>query len=174
MDKIIHIVSHILQNSPNGQKRLDLAKLIYYCDGVYFQKHAKIISQQKFMHMEDCPLPLDLDRTILYMKNNGYIDVKPEINNNNGLSGFLLYHVQDAGDFLDKEEKRVIKKVMEAFKRGVRDESKQYPNLYENYVITNLFSEITFSIDTLNTKIHFFKRKSLLQLSGKIFRILFS
>lgn len=174
MDKIIHIISYILQNSTNGRRRLDLAKLIYYCDGVYFQKHVKIISQQKFMHMEDCPLPLDLDRSLLYMKNNGYIDVKPEINDNQGLSGFLLYNLQETGDFLDKEEKRVIKKVLEAFKRNVYDESKQYPNLYENYVITPLFSEIMFSVETLNTKIHFFKRKSLLQFSGKIFRILFN
>jgi len=62
---------------------------------------------------------------------------------------------------------------LKAFKEGVKNEDKQYPNLYENYVITPIFSEIIFSEKTINTKIHVFKKKSLLNLSGKIFRVLF-
>ena len=139
MDKISQILLYILQKKPDGYSRLDLAKLVYYADGVYFQKYAKIISGQKFIHMEDSPLPLDLDRTIMKMKNDGLIDVKPEIHEGN-LKGFHLFTTGKETVSMDKEERRIVKKVLEAFKRGVYDESKQYPNLYENYVITQLFS----------------------------------
>lgn len=74
---------------------------------------------------------------------------------------------------LEKEEIRILNKVLKAFKDGVKQEDKQYPNLYENYVITPIYGEIVFSEKTINTKIHIFKKKSLLTLSGKIFRVLF-
>ena len=173
MDKLSQVILYILQKKTEGYSRLDIAKLIYYSDGVHFQKHAKIISGQLFIHMEDTPLPVDLDKTIMKMKKEGLIDVKPEIHDGN-LKGFLIFSTGKETVSMIKEERRIIKKVLEAFKRGVYDESKQYPNLYENYVITALYSQIPFSVDTLNTKIHFFKKKSLLELSGKIFRIFFN
>ena len=74
---------------------------------------------------------------------------------------------------ISKEEKRILNKVINAFPGSVVDENKQYPNLYENYVITPMFSEILITKQTVNTKIHILRKKSVLTLSGKIFRVLF-
>jgi len=173
MEKLSCVISFILQNSPAGRSRLELSKLAYISDGVYFQHHAAIITAEKYVHLEDCPMPLQLHESLLFLRNEGYIDVKPKLNGT-GVSGFLIYNLKEIGDLLSREEKRIIRKVLEAFRKGVYDESKHYPNIYENYVITPLFSEIKFTTDTINTKIHFLKKKSLLTVSGRIFRVLFN
>ncbi|MCC6274565.1 MAG: DUF4065 domain-containing protein [Leptospiraceae bacterium] len=172
-EKLSSVISFILKKSLSGRGRIELSKLLYYCEGVYFQRHSNVITNQKYIHLEDSPYPYLLNETILEMKNEGYLDVQPKLTKN-GVGGFLIVLVKEYDDLLDKEEKRIITKVLEAYKNGVTDESKHYPNLYENYVITPLYSEIAFRTDTINTKIHFFKKKSLLSISGKIFRVLFN
>ncbi|MCE9500649.1 MAG: DUF4065 domain-containing protein [Leptospira sp.] len=173
MEKLSSVISFILQNSPGGRSRLELAKLAYFCDGVFFQHNSSIITDQKYVHLEDCPMPLQLLECLLHLRNENFIDVKPKLNGT-GVSGFLIFNLKQTEDLLSRDEKRIIRKVLEAFRRGVFDESKQYPNLYENYVITPLFSEIKITTDTINTKIHFLKKKSLLTISGRIFRVLFN
>ncbi|MEI1279073.1 type II toxin-antitoxin system antitoxin SocA domain-containing protein [Leptospira venezuelensis] len=176
MEKLLEVISFILQRSPRGRNRQELAKLVYLSDGVFFQKYAKVITQQKYIHLEDSPYPMELNQALLHLKENSLIDVTPKLTET-GISGYLLTWVgtehEDEID-LNRQEKRILRKVLENFKGSVYDENRVYPNLYENYVITPLFSEIKFSKETINTKIHFFKRKTLLNISGKIFKVLFS
>ncbi len=173
IEKLSSVISFILKKSPYGRGRIELSKLLYYCEGVYFQRHSEVITGQKYIHLEDSPYPHQMNEVILEMKDSGFLEVTPKLVKD-GVGGFLIVLLKEFDDVLNKEEKRIITKVLEAFKNGVVDESKQYPNLYENYVISPLYSEIRFSTDTINTKIHFFKKKSLLSISGKIFRVLFN
>ncbi|EMJ90400.1 PF13274 family protein [Leptospira kirschneri str. JB] len=176
MEKLLEVISFILQKSPNGRDRLSLSKLIYYSDGVYFQKNAKLITNQTYIHLEDSPCALDLQSALLHLRKNGLIDIRPRLTEK-GISAFQIVWTGEPGEEavdLNRQEKRIIRKVLENFKNAVYDENRVYPNLYENYIISPLFAEIPFSMDTLNTKIHFFKRKTLLNISGKIFKVLFS
>ncbi|EQA46966.1 PF13274 family protein [Leptospira broomii serovar Hurstbridge str. 5399] len=176
MEKLLEVISFILQRSPSGRNRQELAKLIYLADGVFFQKYAKIITGQKYIHLEDSPYAMELNQALLHLKENRLIDVLPKLTET-GIAGYLLIWVGPAHEEeidLNRQEKRILRKVLENFKGKVYDENRVYPNLYENYVITPLFSEIKFNKDTMNTKIHFFKRKTLLNISGKIFKVLFS
>ena len=136
MDKLLSSVYYIIQNFPGKLDRKNLSRLLYYSDGVYFQRHSQMITNEKYIRLEDSPELINLNLAIIHLI-------------------------------------RILNKVLKAFKNGVRDEDKNYPNLYENYVITPIYGEIVFSEKTINTKIHIFKKKSLLSLSGKIFRVLF-
>ncbi|WP_411822101.1 type II toxin-antitoxin system antitoxin SocA domain-containing protein [Leptospira sp. 'Mane'] len=173
MEKLCHAILWILEKSPNGRARLDLAKLLYYSDGVHFQKHASMITTGIYVHLEDSPYPVKLNEALLFLKEKGHIDASPVISAK-GIQGFSLRFLKPLdGLILTKEEKRVMMKVVEAFRGKVVDESRHYPNLYENYVVTPLYDSIPFAIERINTKIHVLVQKSLLQLSGKMFRVLF-
>ncbi|MCG6145803.1 type II toxin-antitoxin system antitoxin SocA domain-containing protein [Leptospira bandrabouensis] len=173
MEKLCHAILWILEKSPNGRARLDLAKLLYYSDGVHFQKHAEMITRGDYIHLEDSPYPVKLNEALLFLKEKGHIDAIPKIEGN-GIQGFTLRFLKPLeGLVLSREDKRVMMKVLEAFRGRVVDENRHYPNLYENYVVTPLFDSIPFSVDRINTKIHVLVQKSLLNLSGKMFRVLF-
>lgn len=173
MEKLCHAIVWILEKSPNGRSRLDLAKLLYYSDGVYFQKHACMITNGFYIHLEDSPYEVKLNEALLYLKKEGKIDATPLLSDK-GIQGFTLRFLKPMNSLiLTKEEKRVMMKVVEAFKGRVTDESRHYPNLYENYVVTPLYEAIPFIVERINTKIHVLMHKSLLQLSGKMFRVLF-
>ncbi|MDZ4725666.1 MAG: DUF4065 domain-containing protein [Leptospira sp.] len=173
MEKLCHAILWILQKSPNGRSRLDLAKLLYFSEGVHFQKHARMITGGTYIHLEDSPYPVKLNEALLILIEKGTIDTVPLITAQ-GIQAFTLRFVKPLeGLILTKEEKRVMMKVVEAFRGKVVDESRHYPNLYENYVVTPLYEAIPFAINRINTKIHVLIQKSLLQLSGKMFRVLF-
>lgn len=173
MEKLFHAILWILERSPQGRSRLDLAKLLYYSDGVHFQKHAEMITKMDYIHLDDSPYPVKLNEALLYLKTEGFLDISPKIDGT-GLSGFSLRYLKPMeGYVLSKEEKRVLAKVSEAFRGKVVDESRHYPNLYENYVVTPLLEAIPFTVERINTKIHVLIQKSLLNLSGKMFRVLF-
>ncbi|TGN17598.1 type II toxin-antitoxin system antitoxin SocA domain-containing protein [Leptospira idonii] len=173
MEKLCHAILWILEKSPNGRTRLDLAKLLYYSDGVHFQKHAEMITRGIYIHLEDSPYPVKLNEAIMFLKEKGHVSATPVISAK-GVQGFNLNFSQPLeGLILTREEKRVMRKVNEAFRGKVVDESRHYPNLYENYVVTPLYEAIPFDVARINTKIHVFMQKSLLNLSGKIFRVLF-
>ncbi|GBF49686.1 hypothetical protein LPTSP4_12020 [Leptospira ryugenii] len=173
MEKLCHAILWILEKSSQGRNRIDLAKLLYFSDGVCFQKHAKMITDSVYIHLDDSPYPIALNEALLHLKKQGHIDAVPLITAQ-GIQCFQLRFVSAIpGLVLSKEEKRIMMKVVEAFRSKVVDESRHYPNLYENYVVTPLFEEIPFAIDRINTKIHVLVQKSLLQLSGKMFRVLF-
>ncbi|MCZ8343250.1 MAG: DUF4065 domain-containing protein [Leptospira sp.] len=173
MEKLLHAILWILEKSPNGRTRLDLAKLLYFSDGVYFQKHAEMITRSRYIHLEDSPYPVNLNEALLFLREKGHIEAFPKVSGN-GIQGFSIQFIKPSeGLVLSREEKRVMMKVVEAFRGRVVDENRHYPNLYENYVVTPLFDEIPFNIERINTKIHVFVRKSLLNLSGKVFRVLF-
>ncbi len=173
MEKLCHAILWILEKSPNGRSRLDLAKLLYFSDGVYFQKHASMITAGVYIHLEDSPYPVKLNEALLYLREMEAIDTAPIISAK-GVQGFVLRFIKPLeGLMLTREEKRVIMKVVETFKGRVFDENRHYPNLYENYVVTPLYEAIPFLIERINTKIHVLMKKSLLQWSGKMFRVLF-
>jgi hypothetical protein len=173
MEKLCHTILWILEKSPNGRSRLDLARLLFYSDGVYFQKHAEMITGNVYIHLEDSPYPVKLNEALLYLREKGCIDTSPVLSAL-GIQGFTLRFLKSMEtSVLSKEEKRVIMKVLEAFRGKVVDESRHYPNLYENYVVTPLYEAIPFAIGRINTKIHVLMKKSLLQVSGKMFRVLF-
>jgi hypothetical protein len=173
MEKLCHAILWILEKSPNGRSRLDLAKLLYFSDGVHFQKHASMITGGVYIHLEDSPYPVKLNEALLFLREKGCIEAFPVISPK-GVQGFSLQFKKALeGLVLSKEEKRVMMKVVEMFRGRVFDESRHYPNLYENYVVTPLYEAIPFAIDRINTKIHVLMKKSLLQLSGKMFRVLF-
>jgi len=126
-----------------------------------------------YIHLEDSPYPVKLNEALLALTEKGTIDTVPVISAK-GVQGFVLRFVKPLeGLILTREEKRVMMKVVEAFRGRVVDENRHYPNLYENYVVTPLYEAIPFAIERINTKIHVLMKKSLLQLSGKMFRVLF-
>ncbi|MDF3819156.1 DUF4065 domain-containing protein [Leptospira sp. 96542] len=173
MEKLCHAILWILEKSANGRARLDLAKLLYYSDGVHFQKHASMITRSVYIHLEDSPYPVKLNEALLFLKEKGHIEALPKIAGD-GIQGFVLRFLKPMeGLILSREEKRVMMKVVEAFRGRVVDENRHYPNLYENYVVTPLFDSIPFTVERINTKIHVLVQKSLLNLSGKMFRVLF-
>ncbi len=89
MEKLLEVISFILQKSLNGRDRLSLSKLIYYADGVYFQKNAKLITNQTYIHLEDSPCALDFQSALLHLRKSGLIDIKPKLTEK-GISGFQI------------------------------------------------------------------------------------
>lgn len=172
MEKLKQVISYILSESSQGRSRLDLSKLLYYGDAVFFQHHAEIITGERYIHIEDSPQPFQFYNAISDLVQNDKIEVKISVEAEK-VGGFRLHSKNPMEFTITKEEKRILNKVINAFPGSVVDENKQYPNLYENYVITPMFSEILITKQTVNTKIHILRKKSVLTLSGKIFRVLF-
>ncbi len=172
MEKLKQVISYILSESPTGRSRLDLSKLLYYGDAVYFQHHAQIITGETYIHTEDSPQPSQFLKAVSELVQKNKIEVKVHVEAEK-IKGFRLFQKETEKIDISKEEKRILNKVINAFPNSVVDESKQYPNLYENYVITPMFAEILITTQTVNTKIHILRKKSVLTLSGKIFRVLF-
>jgi hypothetical protein len=172
MEKLKQVIYYILKKTPNGRTRVDLSKLVYYSDTVFFQRHASTITDQKYFHLEDCPMAHDFYPALNALINEGILEVRLQVADGK-IGAFSLIVKSDWPVSLEKEEKRIINKVVLAFPVKVVDENRQYPNLYESYVITPIFSEIPIKPESINTKIHFHKKKSLLSLSGKIFRVLY-
>ncbi len=172
MEKLKQVISYLLSESNAGRSRVDLSKLLYYSDSVFFQHHGEIISGEKYTHIEDSPQPFHFYESLSELIRDNRIEVKIGIENSK-LGSFHLFSKNSNFPILGREEKRIINKVLKAFPGRVVDENKQYPNLYENYVITPIFSEIQISKNTVNTKIHILRKKSVLTLSGKIFRVLY-
>lgn len=174
MDKLFSAVFYIIQNFPGNLDRKNLSKLLYYSDGAYFQRHSEMITKEKYIRLEDSPELINLNLAIIHLIGNGIITVQPDITAiSERIDKFYIKAISTMNMTLEKEEIRIINKVLKAFKSGVKEEDKSYPNLYENYLVTPIYGEIIFSEKTINTKIHIFKKKSLLTLSGKIFRVLF-
>ena len=172
MEKLMQVISYILSESSRGRSRLDLSKLLYYGDAVFFQHHAEIITGERYIHIEDSPQPFQFYNVISDLVQKDTIEVKISVEAEK-VGGFRLHSKNPMEYTISKEEKRILNKVINAFPGSVVDENKQYPNLYENYVITPMFSEILITKQTVNTKIHILRKKSVLTLSGKIFRVLF-
>lgn len=172
MDKFLQVISYILQESPRGRSRLELAKLLYYGDAVYFQHHGEIITGERYIHTEDSPQPFEFHRALAELSATGKIDVRISVEEGK-IGSFRIFSKENVEVTLSKEEKRILKKVLHAFPGSVTDENKQYPNLYENYVITPIFNEIQINKTSVNTKIHVLRKKSVLTLSGKYFRVLY-
>ena len=172
MEKLMQVISYILSESSLGRSRLDLSKLLYYGDAVFFQHHAEIITGERYIHIEDSPQPFQFYNAISDLVQKDTIEVKISVEAEK-VGGFRLHSKNPMEYSISKEEKRILNKVINAFPGSVVDENKQYPNLYENYVITPMFSEILITKQTVNTKIHILRKKSVLTLSGKIFRVLF-
>jgi hypothetical protein len=172
VEKLMQVISYILSESSQGRSRLDLSKLLYYGDAVFFQHHAEIITGERYIHIEDSPQPFQFYNAISDLVQNDKIEVKISVEAEK-VGGFRLHSKNPMEFTITKEEKRILNKVINAFPGSVVDENKQYPNLYENYVITPMFSEILITKQTVNTKIHILRKKSVLTLSGKIFRVLF-
>jgi hypothetical protein len=173
MFKLKQVIFYILLNSNQKRSRKDLSKLVYYSDTVFFQRHSTTITGQRYIHLEDSPMAFEFPACIAEMKEEGLLEVQLEIVPGGGPRFGIKIGKKDYDFELFKEERRIIRKVLRAFAGGVVDESRHYPNLYETYVITPVFSEIKITNQTVNTKIHFHKKKSLLSLSGKIFRVLY-
>lgn len=107
MEKLLEVISFILQKSPNGRDRLSLSKLIYYADGVYFQKNAKLITNQTYIHLEDSPCALDFQSALLHLRKNGLIDIQPKLTEK-GISGFQIVWTGEPGEEvidLNRQEK---------------------------------------------------------------------
>jgi len=172
VEKLMQVIYYILSESSGGRSRLDLSKLLYYGDAVFFQHHAEIITGERYIHIEDSPQPFQFYSAISDLVKNEKIEVKISVEAEK-VGGFRLHSKKTSEISITKEEKRILNKVINAFPGSVVDENKQYPNLYENYVITPMFSEIMITKQTVNTKIHILRKKSVLTLSGKIFRVLF-
>ena len=172
MEKLKQVISYILSESPLGRSRLDLSKLLYYGDAVYFQHHAQIITGESYIHTEDSPQPSQFLKALSELIQKNKVEVKIKVEGEK-IKGFRFFSKETEKLEISKEEKRILNKVIKAFPDAVVDENKQYPNLYENYVITPMFTEILITKQTVNTKIHILRKKSVLTLSGKIFRVLF-
>jgi hypothetical protein len=172
MEKLKQVISFLLGNSPKGRSRIECSKLVYYSDAVYFQHHGKTITGERYIHLEDCPQPFSFSEALVSLGLDKKVEIKISIDLDK-LGGFKLFGLDREPSKLDKEESRICRKVLQAFPSSVVEESRQYPNLYENYVITPIFSEIVLSKKTINTKIHVLRKKSLLSLSGKLFRVLY-
>ncbi len=172
MEKLKQVISYILKKSPSGRTRLDLSKLVYYCDGVFFQHYGTTITKERYIHLEDCPMAFNFYIAILELIQEEVLEVKLNVENGK-IGNFTLHSKTEKPIELKKEEKRIINVVLTAFGEKVSEENRHYPNLYESYVITSVFSEIPIKPETINTKIHFHKKKSLLSISGKIFRVLY-
>ncbi len=158
---------------PLNLDRKNLSKLIYFSDGVYFQHHSLMITNEKYIHLEDTTGILNLNLALLNLVTRGYVTVEVDFTpETSRFDKFILKTNLDMQLNLVREEKRIINKVLKAFKNGVKDEDKKYPNLYENYILSPIFQEIPFKIERINTKIIIQKQKSLLNHSGKIFRVL--
>ena len=172
MEKIKQVISYILSESPRGRSRLELSKLLYYGDAVFFQHHAEIITDERYIHTEDSHQPFHFYPSISELVQENKIEVSVNVEEEK-IGCFRIFSKNSYFPDLNKEQKRILNKVLKAFPGAVVDENKQYPNLYENYVITPVFSEIQINKSTVNTKIHILRKKSVLTLSGKIFRVLF-
>lgn len=172
MEKLKQVIYYILKKSLKGRTRVDLSKLTYYSDAVYFQHHGTTISQETYLHLEDSPQALSFFHALSSLIKEGFIEVQLKVENGK-IGSFELFQKKDMPLNLEREEKRIINKVLSNFPDKVTDEHRYYPNLYETYVVSPIFSEIPLKIESVNTKIHFHKKKSLLSLSGKIFRVIF-
>lgn len=174
MDKLLQVSYYLMTHFPEGMQRETLAKLVYYCDGIYFQRTGTTITGEKYLHIDNCPLPVRFNETIQFHVEHSYFQVRPSFNPQGQMRGFFLYTNRNFALDLSKIECRKICKISKAFPDGkVENESLKYPNLYENYVLTPLYHEIKFSTELINTKIHFHKKKRLLKVSGNIFRVIF-
>ncbi|MDX1960848.1 MAG: DUF4065 domain-containing protein [Leptospiraceae bacterium] len=172
MSKLKEVILYILEKSPKGRTRVDLSKLVYYSDTVYFQRHSELITGSRYLHLEDSPQAFGFIEIIAELLELKEIIIQPKIEQAK-MFGFTIHSIAPKPNSLSKEEIRIINKVLNAFPGAIRDENRQYPNLYESYVITPVYEEILISTERVNTKIHFTKKKSLLSLSGKLFRVLF-
>jgi hypothetical protein len=174
MDKLLQLSYYIIQNAGFPISRVELAKLVYYADGLFFQHTGSTISDEKYIHLETSPSPVRFHEAICFLVEKDYVEAYPNIGNDRGcIRGFFLRTERNFAIDLEKKALMRVNKVLRSFKNGLVDEDTVFPNLYENYVITPLYTEIKFQTSTLNTKIKISKRKRFLDLSGKIFKIIY-
>lgn len=164
------VIYFLLRNSPEGRTKLELAKLLYYSDGVYFQRNGKMITNETYIRLESNPEPIRLHESLMYLSKNDLIFIQPIIKDDK-LKEIKIFCNKIISFQLELSEMRKIIKVTRTFHRGVFDEGKNYPNLYETYLVTPLYTEIPFTTTAINTKIHFVKKKRLIDLSGKLYRV---
>ncbi|NUM42538.1 MAG: DUF4065 domain-containing protein, partial [Leptospiraceae bacterium] len=100
-EKLSSVISFILKKSSQGRGRVELSKLLYYCEGAYFQRHSSVITDQKYIHLEDSPYPHLLNEIIVKMKEDGYLEVEPKLISN-GVGGFLLILIKEYEDLLSR------------------------------------------------------------------------
>jgi hypothetical protein len=174
MEKLSEVIYYIIKLYPQKLDRKNLSKLLYFSDGVFFQHHGKLLTHEPYIHLEEVPSPINMNLAIMNLMSSSDLTVEVDFTTlGQKFNRFFLRINKEMPVKLEREEKRIINKVLKAFKSGIIDEDRQYPNLYENYIITPIYGEIKFTKERINTKIQISKKKSLLNLSGKIFRVLF-
>jgi len=87
MEKLCHTLLKLLEKAPHGRTRTELAKLLYYADGVFFQRHLQQITNSTYIHTEDAPEPLGLMEAIVALKAKGNLTLEPFFSGE-GIQGF--------------------------------------------------------------------------------------
>ena len=111
MDKLLSSVYYIIQNFPGKLDRKNLSRLLYYSDGVYFQRHSQMITNEKYIRLEDSPELINLNLAIIHLIGNNIITVEPDITAiSERIDKFYLKNISSMNLNLEKEEIREKKK----------------------------------------------------------------
>ncbi len=170
--KIIQAILFIISNAPQLNK-YSLGKILYYIDARHFQTNQATITGKGYLHIERSPLPVGMNEILAKMVSEGKILVKPSIKD--GKVQAMVFEALQPPDtrVFSRLEMKTLRTITTVLGRKIDDESRIFPRLYEHYIITDLFTEIDFSKLPSERPPKMDKKRKLIEIGDKIYKILF-
>ena len=149
--KLRSAILFFIQRFPGKLNRVMLCKYLFYADGHYYQKFQETITEFPYLHIEGSPQPLHFNELIHSMLCEGAIEVQPQITEEErdgkkftvlrGMSFNTAGH--EKGTF-SRRELKVLNSVASLLDGSLALETRYFPNLFQSYAQTNLYSQIKF------------------------------
>lgn len=134
---------------PEKLNRVSLCKHLYYADGHFFQKYARQITENEYLHIEGSPQPVLFNEIMHTMVSEKEVEVIPLLVRKRGQTGNMVilkgltYKANiEIPDVFTREELKVLNSIAMLFKGDLSLETRYYPNLYQYYTQTGLYEII--------------------------------
>lgn len=149
--KLRAAILFFINKIPNKLNRVRLCKHLFYADGHFFQKYQRQITEFAYLHIEGSPQPIVFNEIICTMVNEKEIEIIPQVvtemvgdTPTMVLKGFSYKALSSVPEVFTKEEKKVLKSIASLFYGDLSLETRYYPNLFQQYAQTDLYSQIEF------------------------------
>ena len=149
--KLRHAILFFINRFPEKLNRVMLCKYLFYADGHYYQKFKETITEFPYLHIEGSPQPLYFNELIHLLLNEGVIEVQPQITEEERegkkftvLRGMSFISNQTEKNSFSRRELKVMNSVASLLNGSLALETRYFPNLFQAYAQTNLYSQIEF------------------------------
>jgi hypothetical protein len=173
--KIKNSILYLLNKSIKPLDLDSLMKLIYYTDTYFFQKYQKTLYNTNYIHIGKGPYPVKFYEIIHKMIKNEQIQARPKIIENKEKMGgyYFIAKKKPNENHFSKNELHSLRAVSYSFRNGIEKETNIFPNLYQNYILTDVFQKINLLKRKIPKKIKIRKKPRYIKQKSFLYRIFF-